>query len=145
MAKVLAIDYGLKKIGLAISDELAMVTAKLPVLHVRRHQDALDGVRYILKETMPNLILIGIPYGSNGEQTQQSKITTDFVEEFKLYIQNESDISSIPIKFWDESFSTQTAEMGKTKKFKREKSDSEAARIFLQEFLDSPERNNIVI
>lgn len=143
MTKVLAVDYGTKKIGLAISDELGMVTAKLPVLHIRRKQDALDGIRYILHETTPELILIGMPYGSNGEENDQTKIVQEFVNELRNYLQKDPDFKSIEIKFWDESFSTQIAEQGKSRKFKREKSDSEAARIFLQEFLDSPERKNI--
>jgi putative holliday junction resolvase len=144
MTKVLAIDYGSRKIGLAISDELGMVTAKLPVLHIKRRQDAFDGLIYIIRETSPNLILVGIPYGQNGEETEQATIITGFIDELKSIISEIDGIGEIPFKYWDESFSTQTAEMGKTRKFKKEKSDSEAARVFLQEFLDSPERKNII-
>jgi len=137
MSKTLAVDYGKKKFGLAISDELEMVTAKLPILWIKKQRDMIDGLRFIINETSPSTILFGIPYGEDGGETIQSKEVREFIQKFKDTLG--STFPNLIIKTWDESFSTQRAEKGKSRKFKKEKADSEAARIFLQEYLDSPE------
>ncbi len=139
MGKVLGVDYGDKKIGLAISDELGMVTAKLPVLHIHKKEDKIDGIFSIVRELSPSVILFGIPYGSDGKETVQSIKIRKFIEEIDSKLTKKLKKNKPIIKTWDESFSTKEAETGKSRKFKKEKADSEAARLFLQEYLNSVE------
>ncbi|MBD3363534.1 Holliday junction resolvase RuvX [Candidatus Dojkabacteria bacterium] len=139
--KVLAVDYGEKKIGLAISDELGIASVKLPVLQVKHERDKMEGIFFAIREFDPQLLLFGVPSSSSGGDSKQAIDIKNFIEEFKKELHDNSEQRGIVnppnIQTWDESFSTQIAEKGKSRKFKKEKADSEAARIFLQEFLES--------
>lgn len=139
--KVLAVDFGEKKVGLAVSDELGMVTAKLPVLFAKKNKYKLEGLYEIARDVNAEVVLFGIPKLSVEFENEQEKEIKEFASEFAEYFSKkngkEGDIPQI--LFWDESFSSKTAESGKSRKYINEKSDSEAARLFLQEFLDSPD------
>lgn len=139
--KVLAVDYGDKKTGLAISDELGIVTTKLPVLFSHKEKHKIEGLFHVVVEFKPQLIVFGIPQLSDEFENEQEKIIKEFVNKFQLYLtERKTKLECIPqITFWDESFSSQTVELGRTKNYINKKSDSDAARIFLQEFLDSPD------
>lgn len=137
--KILAIDFGDKKIGLAISDELGMVCTKLPVLFIQKERDKLDGTIFVIKDNRPERIVVGLPTGNDGGETKQTKIVRQFITDLLERIKSELSEMEIDVVTWDESFSSKNAEEGRSKKFKREKSDSEAARLVLQEYLDSPD------
>jgi len=123
--KTLAIDFGYKNIGLAFSDELGIVASKLPGLKVKTRQDAIEGLLIIIEDLGIEKILIGMP--SKGK-------ITDSIKDFKKALAKET---SLEIVEWNEDFSSKQAEKGKSRKFKKEKSHSEAARILLQEYLES--------
>lgn len=134
--KILAIDYGEKKIGLAHSDELGIVAAKLPVLFVKKAKDRIDGVVYVIKNINPQKLLIGMPTGLNGKESEQEKEVKDYIINLQKAIKKELK-QDMEIITWDETYSSKQAEEGKSAKFRKTKSDSEAARIILQEYLDS--------
>lgn len=139
--KVLAIDYGERKTGLALSDELGVVTMRLPVLFTEKETHKLEDLFHLTGDLLPDIIVFGIPKLSSEFENAQEKTVKDFASKFEQLLKDkEGVLGYVPkIVFWDESFSSQNAEMGKTKKYKAQKSDSEAARLFLQEFLDSPD------
>lgn len=139
--KVLAIDYGERKTGLALSDELGVVTMRLPVLFTEKESHKLEDLFHLTGDLLPDIIVFGIPKLSSEFENAQEKTVKDFASKFEQLLKDkEGVLGYVPkIVFWDESFSSQNAEMGKTKKYKAQKSDSEAARLFLQEFLDSPD------
>jgi putative Holliday junction resolvase len=139
--KVLAIDYGERKTGLALSDELGVVTMRLPVLFTQKEAHKLEDLFHLAGDLRPNIILFGLPQMNVGYENPQEKIVKEFAAKFEQLLHQKQEILGyIPkIVFWDESFSSKNAELGKSKKYKAEKSDSEAARLFLQEFLDSPD------
>jgi len=123
--KTLAIDYGKRHIGLAISDEIGIIAAKLPGLEVKDDAEALNKIMKAIRLNMAGQILMGIP--DKGPMREE---INNFITELKAS-------SSLPVKTWNEDFSSIQSEKGTSKKFKHEKSHSEVARIILQEFLDS--------
>ncbi len=130
--KILAIDYGEKRIGLAISDELGIIASPMPVLKVFSLADAIQKIHRIIKTQGVEKVVIGLALGPKREETQQSIQTRYFAESLK-------NTNGIEIDFWNESFSTNEAikSEGINTTRKRKNLDSEAARIILQEYLDS--------
>ncbi|MBP9758475.1 Holliday junction resolvase RuvX [Candidatus Dojkabacteria bacterium] len=143
--KVLAIDYGDKKTGLAISDEMGIVTTKLPVLFAQNEKHKIDGLIHVINEFKPDIVLFGVPSLSASVESLQEKIIREFSQKLKKELQKEltKEFGESGYKpkfcYWDESFSSQIVEKGRTNKYISKKADSDAARIFLQEFLDSPD------
>jgi len=129
---ILAIDYGKRKIGLAISDETLTIAQRLPILVVKNDAEAIKKIVSILDSSKQiDNILIGLPLGLNLSPTQISKVVKEFTNKLRNKI-NEK----ISITFINEVLTSKKACIGKSRKFKKEKLDAEAARIMLQEYLD---------
>jgi len=121
---ILCIDYGSRHIGLAISDEREIVAARLPSLTIKRPNDLIDGLQNLRANIVFEKILFGLP--AEGENKTK-------IEEIAKIVRENLDIA---VEFWNEDYSSKRAEKGTSKKFKKEKSHSEAARIILQEYLE---------
>ncbi len=125
--RVLGIDYGLKKIGIAVSEKL--LSQPLGVVRVRDVDDATVKVAQNAKTEKVDLIVIGI---SEGKMAKETKL---FASKLKKKIK-------IPIKFQDETLSTQDSQALSiqakiSKKKRRSMEDAYAASIMLQSYLDS--------
>jgi putative Holliday junction resolvase len=127
--KILSIDHGTKRIGLAISDELGISVKALPVLHVKNSRQSIDLVLKIISLQKCEMLLIGLPVGFDNYDSPQAVIVANFAKELK-------EKTEVPIKFWDESYSSIRVGQKPTKKSKRH-IDSEAAKIILEEYLES--------
>ncbi len=135
---ILAIDYGAKHFGLAISDTKGILAQPLDTISISQKRDINDVIKDILniaEEQEAKTILVGMPQ----EFREQHKRTTEKINKF---ITKLKDYTEIPITTYDESFSTTQAQnmltsSGQTTKKSRGKIDSIAATIFLQEFLNS--------
>ena len=135
---ILAIDYGKKRIGLAISDVKGVIASPLDVLHIteKRNEDTvIEDILDIANEYRVKTILIGMPQ----EFEQSYKKTSKRIEEFKEKV---SKVTDIPIVTYDESYYTTEAKnmllsLGQNSKSSKKKIDKIAATVFLQEFLNS--------
>ncbi len=132
--KILAIDPGEKRIGLAISDETATIANPLCVLkHVSRIIDAGKIIEIAIEKGAVKII-IGKAIGANGEETPSSRNATRLAAEIQRQ-------STLPLNMWDESGSTSDArrtrlEMGVSRKKRSGHMDDLAAAIILQSYLD---------
>ena len=124
LMKTLAIDFGKTNIGLAVSDETGMIATKLPGLKVSSNSAAGSKIAKITANEKVGQILVGIPQSGEIRET---------IREFCAVISKRTKLKVIE---WNEDFTSKAAEQGTSKKFKKEKSHSEAARIILQEYLD---------
>jgi putative Holliday junction resolvase len=134
--KVLSIDYGERRIGLAISDEMGIIAKAMPPLNVTSLADSISKLHRIANSQNIDRIVIGLPLGQKNEETKQSIQTRYFANAFKS-------TNGVEVEFWNESFSTLEAQ-GNIKagpKKRKKKIDSEAARVILQEYLDSKEES----
>jgi len=133
--RILAVDIGEKRIGLALSDLTGTIAAPLSVIqHINRLIDAAQ-IAQQSSEHQVRQIVVGIPITENNSDTPQIRHVMKFISALK-------DQTSIPVVTWDESFSTNNAQrvrqqMGVSKKDRSGHLDDLAAAIILQSYLDS--------
>ncbi|BCX13758.1 MAG: putative pre-16S rRNA nuclease [Candidatus Dojkabacteria bacterium] len=127
---ILALDYGTKRIGVAISDETkTFAWAKTTILN-KNFESVLSQLQEIINQENIELLIIGTPKGIELKPSKIVKEIEEFVEKLKVHI-------SIPILLWDETLTTRMAiETFQKNGAKLRDKDSEAARIILQEYLD---------
>ncbi len=130
--KVLAVDPGEKRIGLAISDPTGTISRPLKVLtHEARRR--MPKIAEIAAEEAVGVIVIGLPLDANGEVGPQARKSIRLAEAIREFTQ-------IPIHLWDESGTTQAAigsrvALGTSRKKRKGHLDDLAASILLQDFL----------
>ncbi len=133
--RILAVDHGEKRIGLALSDPTATIASPLKVIeHTSRLMDAAQ-VANLAAEYEVALIVIGQSYDEEGKPNLAGRRAAKFAEVLKEQTQ-------IPVILWDESFSTQEAravriEMGVSRKKRAGHMDELAAVMILKSYLDA--------
>ena len=132
--RILAVDHGEKRIGLAFSDPTATIASPLKVIaHVSRPVDAAQ-VAALASEHEAALILVGQSFDEDGNPNAAGRSAARFAEALKLQ-------TEIPIRMWDESLSTQDARasrvaLGVSRKKRAGHLDSIAAVVILQSYLE---------
>ena len=134
MGRVLGVDYGSSRVGLALSDPQKIIASPLDTLTNNGNDRLKKKLLEVIKEKNVEYIVIGLPIGLKGQETNQTKIVRKFAEEIRslalpVYFQDER-LSSLSAK---RSLIKQNVKTGHNKSF----IDSTAAAIFLQQFLDS--------
>ncbi len=138
--RILAIDHGEKRIGVALSDETATIASPLKVIeHVSRVIDAAQ-VADLAARTNVALIVIGQSFDDEGYPNPAGRRAGRFADELKNQ-------TNIPIELWDESFSTQDAraariELGVSRKKRAGHQDAFAAVAILQSYLEARKQVN---
>lgn len=126
MSRVLAVDPGEVRIGLAISDPLGVVARPLTVIN---HTSRADDARRIAEEARlqgADLILVGVALDQDGQVGHQARRNLRLVEALK-------EQTDLPVHTWDESGTTRRAiEIGG----EDDALDARAAAVMLQEYLD---------
>ena len=135
MGRILAIDHGAKRIGLAVSDPNKIISMPLKTVVLSDLKLLHDELTQIKIEYEIEKIVIGLPLGMDGKKTEQTRK----VEDFKNYIEKKIDI---PIVMFDERLSSVSAKkslvnQGIKTGFNKYKIDQTAAAIFLQHYLDT--------
>lgn len=135
MARILALDYGQKRTGVAVTDELQIIASGLTTVPTNELIDFLK--EYISKENV-ELILIGEPKQMNNEASESEVFIKEFINKF------EKEIPNMPYKRVDERYTSKMAfqtmiDSGLKKKQRRNKEliDEISATIILQSFLDT--------
>jgi len=133
MARILAIDYGLKRTGIAVTDPLKIIASALTTIESPKLISFLENY---FKQEQVELILIGEPKNLDGSDTHATQPVKRIIEELK------KKFPAIPIKTVDERYTSKMAsramiDMGMKKKQRREKGmvDQIAAAIMLQEYM----------
>lgn len=139
--KVLAVDHGDARIGIAISDESAsLARAHSIIKHVARAKDA-EKVLEIASSEGCSAIVVGIPYDSDGSIGPRARKVMRFVDVLK-------DLSELPVYVWDESGSTKSLEaisimVGDSARKRLQASDDRVAALILQDYLDAKARSGL--
>ena len=133
--RVLAIDHGTKRMGIAVSDELGILAQPLEFILADPFDRFLARLKEILGDREIEQILVGMPRNMNGSYGPQALKVQDFVAVLKKSVLQ-------PIKTWDERLTTVQATgalraSGKKAKQQKEKVDAAAAAVLLQGYLDS--------
>ena len=132
--KSLAVDPGLKKIGLAVSDSTGTVARALTVFERRSLQQDCVRILEAAHDEKAEQIFVGNSHEAGTRMNEQARFTHRLLAALRA-------ASSIPVIQYDESFSTQRAQevlvdRGKGRKLRRASDDALAAAAFLQEYLD---------
>jgi len=134
MGRFLAIDFGEKRVGLALSDPMKIIAKPFKTIFYSNQKDLINKIALIIKDEKIEKIILGLPKGLKGNNTSQ----TNIVIEFYNYIKNKIDT---PIVMEDERLSSVSAKKSlilQDIKTGHNKAliDETAAAIFLQLYLD---------
>lgn len=135
--RVLALDLGRKRIGLALSDELGLTAQGLNTLERTGRRNDIEVLRKLAVEKGVTSILMGDPLHMSGEQSRQGDYTREFASELERK-------TGLPIRFWDERWTSREAERvlrgsGVANSARKPTIDKLSAVILLQSYLDSAE------
>lgn len=133
--RTIALDVGTKTIGVAVSDELGIAANGISTIQRKSIEQDLGELNILLEEYKPREILVGVPYNMEGGVSKRGDQILRFADKIRAEF-------SLPVVFWDESFSTVNAEekliqAGLSRKKRKKVIDKMAAVFILQEYLES--------
>ena len=133
--RILALDLGKKRIGLALSDELGITAQGLATLERVGRREDIETLRRLTLEKKITLFLVGDPLHMSGDPSRQGDYTREFTKELEYK-------TGLPVKFWDERWTSREAERtlrgsGVAKGQRKATIDRLSAVILLQSYLDS--------
>ena len=133
--RILALDLGGKRIGVAVSDELGFLAHAVTTIHRLNRNADIAAILRLLAEQQAGLLVIGLPLHLNGAPGREAEKAQRFGEVLAPHL-------SVPIVFWDERLTTVEAarllaEAGVSPKRARAQIDAAAATVLLQSYLDS--------
>ncbi|OGQ04571.1 MAG: Holliday junction DNA helicase RuvA [Deltaproteobacteria bacterium RIFCSPLOWO2_01_44_7] len=139
-ARILCLDVGDKRIGVAVSDPMGLTAQGLTTLIRKNFKQDCTHILKVLKEYEVQTILIGYPLDTSHSEGPQAKKVKFFVEGLKKILQENQ--FAVEIKLWDESFSSREAEeilleADLSRKKRRKVIDRLAAALILQSYLDA--------
>lgn len=132
--RIIAVDYGMKNIGLAICDELLISARQLEIIkHTTREKDA-ETVAELASTLQAGKIIVGVSYDESGDPNEAGRQAINFMDELRSK-------TKIEVIAWDESLTTKDAtriklEMGTSKKYRKGHHDGLAAAVLLQDYID---------
>lgn len=132
--RILAIDYGVRRVGIAVSDPLRISAQSLPTIIVTGRDHLLSTLDKIVGEKNVTEIVIGMPFNLKGEKSAAAQKVEQFAQHLKSRFQ-------LPVHLWDERWTSIAAhrtihEFGKSPSRHKEKVDQISALLILQSFLD---------
>src|SRR5687768_16615813 len=135
MSRVLAVDYGKVRIGLAVSDPLGHIAQPLRVIERPRRGSLVDAVVAVAREVEASEIVVGLPLRMDGTEGANARSTRDFADALR-------ERSGLPVVLWDERLSTVEAtrgmrQAGYTSREQRGTVDKVAASLVLRSYLES--------
>ena len=133
--RLLGLDHGTKRIGVALSDELKMIAQPLEFIPAEPFPDFLERLKQILREREVELILVGLPRNMDGSYGPAALKVQEFVAVLR-------DTVGVPVRTWDERLTSAQANRflvaaNVRRQDRKEKVDKTAAAILLQSYLDS--------
>lgn len=136
--KVLALDIGSVRIGVAASDETRLLATPHSVIHRRSTASALEAILRTVAETGAGLVVVGLPVSLDGELHGQARSVQAFAEKLRKRL-------GVPMVYADETLSSVRAEeivrdQGNRPDRRRRHIDSVAAAVILQDYLDQEQR-----
>jgi putative holliday junction resolvase len=140
MSKIMGIDHGSKRIGIAISDSSASIAFGREV--IANDKKMINALKKLIKDEEVTQIIIGYPLNLKGEKTAQTLEVEKFEEELIKQLA-QAELSEVKISRWDERFTSKMAadslfESGMKKRKRQDKSNLDiiSAALMLQSYLD---------
>jgi len=133
--RILALDYGNKRVGVAVSDALGWTAQPLATLEMHGHQELLAEIKEYIDKYEVEEIVVGMPYNMDGTMGKRAEITQAFINFLKNKLE-------LPIKIQDERLTTSQAknillEADVSRKGRKKVIDKLAASLILKSYLNS--------
>jgi putative holliday junction resolvase len=137
--RILGIDYGEKRIGLAVSDELEITARGISVIERKSKKADMEAIASAVSEYSVGAIVVGYPLRLDGSAGIQCEKVDRFIASLRESL-------PVPVSIWDETLSTKEAEeLMREAGFKRKKKkgmvDRIAAALILQDYLNKKARH----
>ena len=134
-SRVMGIDYGVRKIGVAISDPLKIISYPYKTIDVKKTPDYISEIKKIVDEKKIESIVVGYPITLSGNSSAQTEITQNFIDKI-------ASVLNISIYKCDERLSSQEAKRYLREQnikigHNKEKVDQMSASLILRQFLSS--------
>jgi len=132
--RIMGLDIGEKRIGVALSDPLGIIASALTVIERTTNEAAVKQIIDLARENEAERIVVGMPRSLDGSLGKQAQAVLSFIDLLKEYTQ-------LPVVAWDERLSTVAAErtmleLGMKRDKRKKRRDSLAAAFILQGYLD---------
>ncbi|MSU32593.1 MAG: Holliday junction resolvase RuvX [Pedosphaera sp.] len=133
--RILALDHGTVRIGVATSDELKMIARPVEFIAAEPFSKFIERLRELIRELQVEQILIGMPRNMDGSYGEAAAKVRVFIAALK-------DVIAVPIRTWDERLTTVSASKalrsgGTRASDQRGKIDAASSAVLLQGYLDS--------
>ncbi|MBB6636115.1 Holliday junction resolvase RuvX [Cohnella thailandensis] len=138
MPRIMGLDYGDKRIGVAVSDAFGWTAQGVEVIVRKTEGDYLERIRELVREHEVESIVVGLPKNMNGTIGPRGEICQAFAEELRQTL-------DIAVHMWDERLTTVAAqrtllEADVSRAKRKQVVDKMAAALLLQNYLDSKTR-----
>mgnify|MGYP006278299079 CR=1 FL=1 len=134
MGRILAVDYGTKRVGLAVTDENRIIATGLETVHSTR---VIEFIKDYIKREQVDRIVVGMPMQMNNKESENVRFVREFIKQVK------KELPGIPVETEDERFTSKMASAailsaGAKRKTRRDKSlvDKVSAVLILQSYLE---------
>src|SRR5947209_2792002 len=133
--RILAIEHGTVRMGIAVSDELGMIAQPLEFIPAEPFDRFLARLKELIEQKQVELLLVGMPRNMDGTYGPAAAKVQEFVAKLKEAV-------AAPIKLWDERLTSAQAnrlliQSNVRREQRKQKVDKTAAAILLQSYLDS--------
>ena len=133
--RVMALDHGTRRVGVALSDELKMIATPLEFIPAEPFTELVARLQEIIGTKQVELLLVGMPRNMDGSYGPAAEAVKEFVAALQAHV-------STPIRFWDERLTSVQANRALIEaNVRRDKRkglvDKMAAALLLQSYLDS--------
>ena len=134
MGRILGLDYGSKRIGIALSDPLKRIAQPFGAFSAVPEADVLEKIASLIREQDVETVVVGFPLTLRGGKSR-------FTERVELFAGELAKAISVPVAFWDERLSSQQAQrilhqMGRKPSREKAAVDVLSAVLVLQQYLD---------
>ena len=142
MSRILAVDWGARRVGLAVSDPTGLIARSLPTLEVKSEELAVTAILETCREEEVERIVVGLPLRLDGSHGDAAENAERFAKRLEMK-------GTIPVELWDERMTSRQAEQlgrelgertrGKDRSGRNKKGrvDARAAALLLQSYLDA--------
>lgn len=137
--RILAIDYGEKRVGLAMTDPLAIIASGFNTIQNNNRKDLIKELSEIIQSNGVNGVVVGIPYSLDGESGPMAESVKEFVRELESSVE-------VKVETWPEEYSSEDAKSELRKlgvDYRKDKGevDKMAAALILRSYLDYIEKH----
>ena len=140
LGRILALDVGQRRIGVAISDQGRTLARSLTVLHRRSKVEDFEALAQLIREQAAKAIVVGLPLSADGTEGPQARRIRRYATALSEALASRG--LALPMTFHDESLSTVAASElmiagGRKRRHRRRRIDAVAAAVILQDYLDT--------